>query len=675
MTTWLVYLLIGLGTGAVYAAIAMGTILSFRGSAVVNFAQGAMATFPALVFVELRDKGDLVLPIVILPHRIHLTHRLPLAPSFVIAVAIAALIGLASHAFIFHPLRNATQVAKVIASVGLNTALIGLAVLHFGAAPRRTAPILPSGVVRVFGRPIPQDRFWLAGLVCAAGAGLWALYRFTQFGLATRAAAENEKGAELMGQSPRFLGAANWVLASVVAGAAGILVTPVRGVGPFNYSSYLVAALAAALAARLRSFGVAIMAGIGIGMFEGLSSHLVSTRQVPRFLLGGFETVVPFVVIVGALVVFGATLPGRGTLLENRNPKASVPRLYTPTVALAVVIAAVVLLFGSSGLRLATIESCITAILILSIVLLAGYVGQVTLAELTFAGFSAFMLARFTTRLHLPFPLSPLAAIAVTTIVGTLASLPAVRIRGIQLAIVTVSAATAIEQVLFRSPTFTGLGGTAHVPNPRIFGVNLGIIPDGRGGYPNRTFGIMVLVVAVGCAVLVANVRRTATGRRMLAVRANERAAAASGINVPRTKLLGAGLGSFVASVSGVLMGYKFVDFSSVGFEAARGLGVVALAYLGGIATVSGAFVAGIMAPAGVLFTVLGNNSSDSQLLFSGIGLIVVAVKFPGGITSAGPAVRRLLARLATKTSPPDPPASGDELEFDLIEVTEPPRR
>ena len=673
MSTWLLYLLIGTGTGAVYAAIAMGTILSYRGSGVVNFAQGAMATFPALVFLELRTKGDLILPVVIIPHRINLGSSVAFAPAFLLAIAVAAIIGFVAHALIFHPLRGSTPVAKVIASVGLNTALIGLSVLHFGAAPRRGAAILPARSIHMLGAQVPQDRFWLAGLVCLTGIGLWVLYRFTRFGVATRAAAENEKGAELMGQSPRFLGAANWVLASVLAGAAGILVTPVRGVGPFNYSSYLVAALAAALAARLKSFGIAIIGGIAIGMFEGLSTHLVSTRQVPTFLQGGFETVVPFVVIVGALALFGATLPGRGTLLDERNPRAPMPQLRGTMVYAASALAIVVLVFGGSALRLATITSLITSVLILSIVLLAGYVGQVTLAELTFAGFSAFMLARFSVRWDLPFPWSPLAAIACTTVVGTLASLPAVRIRGIQLAIVTVAAATAIEQVLFRSPSFTGVGGMALVRKPRVFGFNLGIIPDGHGQYPNRAFGVFVLVVAAGCALLVANVRRTATGRRMLAVRANERAAAASGINVPRTKLLGAGLGSFVASVAGVLMGYMFVSFSNAGFEAARGLGVVALAYLGGIATVSGAFVAGIMAPAGVLFTLVGNNSSDSQLLFSGIGLIVVAVKFPGGITSAGPALRRLGRRLVTAVPPPERVPDGPELE--MIELEELPPR
>jgi branched-subunit amino acid ABC-type transport system permease component len=645
MSTWLLYALIGTGTGAVYAAIAMGTIVTYRGSGVVNFAQGAMATFPALVFLELREHGELVLPWVLLPNRFDLGDGLPLVPAFVLAVGVAALIGLLADLLIFRHLRGATPLAKVIASVGLSTVLIGLSVLHFGAAPRKGAPILPGGAVEVFGRPVPQDRFWLAGLVVVAGVGLWLLYKHTTFGLATMAAATNERGAEMLGHSARRLGSINWVIAAVLAGTAGILVTPVRGVGPYNYSTYLVAALAAALAARLKSFGWAVAAGIGIGMFSGLAVHLVSTRQVPAFLEGGFETVVPFVVVISALALFSANLPGRGDVQTERSPSAPQPRFNWLVIAAALAVGVVVLAAGESTLRLATIESLIQTVLVLSIVLLAGYVGQVTLAELTFAGFAAFMLARFAGEHGLPFPVSPLLAIAVTTVVGTLVSLPAVRIRGIQLAIVTVAAATAIEEVLFRSPAFTGTGGLASVPRPNLFGLNLGIIPDTTGEYPNRAFGFVVLAATVGAALLVANVRRSGVGRRMLAVRENERAAAAAGISVPRTKLLGAAIGSFLASVAGVLMAYKFVDFSNAGFEASRGLAVVALAYIGGIATVGGAFVAGLLAPAGVIFTLLGSASADLQLLMSGVGLILVAIKFPGGIASAKEPLRRMFAR------------------------------
>ena len=345
-------------------------------------------------------------------------------------------------------------------------------------------------------------------------------------------------------------------------------------------------------------------------------------------------------------------------MVTERNPFVPMPRFNWTVILGAGALAVLVLGFGESTLRLATIESLIQTVLILSVVLLAGYVGQVTLAELTFAGFAAFMLARFAGEMDLPFPLSPILAIVITTVVGTLVSLPAVRIRGIQLAIVTVAAATAIEEVLFRSPSFTGVGGMARVPKPSFLGLNIGILPDGDGEYPNRVFGFFVLLVAIGSAMLVVNVRRSAVGRRMLAVRANERAAAAGGIHVPRTSFLGAALGSFLASVAGVMMGYKFVDFSNAGFEASRGLAVVALAYIGGIATVGGAFVAGILAPAGILFTVMGANSTDLQLLLSGFGLIIVAIKFPGGIASAREPMRRAMQR-AKATATPSSLAQG----------------
>ena len=358
---------------------------------------------------------------------------MPVLPAMILALLVAALIGLLADLLIFRHLRHSTPLAKVIASVGLSTVLIGLSVLHFGPSPRTGPPILPSGVVSIFGRPVPQDRFWLAGLVILAGVVLWLVHKYTMFGLATQAAAENETGAELLGHAARSLGTMNWVIAALLAGAAGILVTPVQGVGPFNYSAYLVAALAAALAARLKSFGVAIAAGIAMGMFAGLAVHLVSTNQVPSFLAGGFETVIPFVVIVGALALLGTNLPGRGAVITERNPFAPHPRFNWWVIGGAGLLAVVVLGFASSELRLATIESLIQTVLVLSIVLLAGYVGQVTLAELTFAGFSAFMLARFAGRAGLPFPLSPLLAIAVTTVVATLVSVPAVRIRGIQL--------------------------------------------------------------------------------------------------------------------------------------------------------------------------------------------------------------------------------------------------
>lgn len=673
MTDWIIYLLIGTGSGAVYAAIAMGTILTYRGSGVVNFAQGAMATYPALVYIELRDKGDLVLPIFPWHHRINLGETMGFWPAFVLALAVAAGMGYLIDVVIFRRLASATHVTKVIASVGLNIALFGLAFMQFGLNQRYADPILPSGVVRLWGTPVPYDRFYFVGLAAFAGFVLWAVFRYTRFGMATRAAAENQKGAELMGLSPRFLSSVNWMLASTVAGAAGILAAPVRGVTLTGFGSYLAFGLAAALAARLRSFSVATIAGVSLGMFEALSVHLKATGKVPSFLAGGFETAVPFVVIVGALLIFGTNLPTRGVILDDKNPLSPAPRFNPYVLVPAIGGSVYVLGWARSGLRLALIQSLIVAVLTLALVLMAGFVGQVTLAEMTFAGIGAFMLARFADKNGLGFPWSPLLALIATTLIATIISFPAVRIRGLQFAIVTFSGAIALEQVLFRNPKFTGVGGAAKVPAPDIFGQPFGIgsgTPGGRDVYPFRPFGFFVLAVAILCALLVTNVRRTSVGRRMLAVRANERAAAASGIHVPRTKLLGAALGSFVAACAGVLMAYNYQTFDASSFPSQAALAVIAFAYIGGIAMVSGAFIAGLLTSSGFVFTLLSGSSSGTppkwQTFAAGVGMILVAVKYPGGLASAGPAIRRQWARLRSGEWRTE---STKSLELDVAEL------
>jgi branched-chain amino acid transport system permease protein len=667
VTTWLLFALLGLGSGSVYAALAIGVILIHRGSGVVNLAHGALAMFPAVVFVQLRNEGVLVLPVIGIPGRIEIGAPVSTPVAIVVAVVIGTIIGALSYLLIFRRLRDSPPVTRMVASVGLTIVLQGAAVAQVGTATQRTPPLLPGQTVQLFGSPVPVDRFWLTGVVVLMGLAVAALYRFTRFGIATRAAASSEKGAVLLGYSPVALGLANWVLASLLASVVGVLVSPISGVNPFNYSLFIVPALAAALAARLRSVVTALLVGLSLGMFQGLAVHLVSRRQVPNFLLGGFDTVVPFAAIVIALVVMGRSVPDRGTVLEHRHPAAPMP-VRDPRVVLGtLVVAGVVMWFGSSGMRLAAITSMMVILLCLSIVVLTGYVGQVSLAQLSLAGFCAFMLSRFADRWGLPFPVAPLLALGVTTALGVLVSLPALRIRGIQYAIVTLAAAVAIEQLLFRSPAFTGFGGVAHVDPPEMFGYQFGII--GAGEYPYRPFGYFVLVLTAFGVLVVANVRRSGLGRRLLAVRSNERAAAAAGVSVASTKITAAAIASFLAGMSGVVFAYKNVDFSWAGLEASRGLQFLALAYLGGVGSIAGAIIAGLLAPSGVVFVALGTaGGMGQQLLLTGLGLIIVTIKFPGGIASAGPWVTARLRRLTTVAAPPSS-TRPDTDDNDLLEV------
>lgn len=633
MTTWLLFLLIGVGTGALYGALGMGVILVYRGSGVVNFALGAMAMYPAVVYAELRKSGDLLLPVVLVPNRVELGDAMSFWPAATLGLAMGLAVAAVSYLVIFRQLRFAPLLTLVVASVGLTIVLQGLAVKSFGTAAVRSPAVLPAGTIEVFGRLVPVDRFWLLALVFVAMIGLTIVYRKSRFGLATRAAVLSEKGVTLLGYSAGRLGLINWMLAAALVSVVGVLSSSLGAVDPFNFSFYVVPGLGAALAGRMKSLPIALFAGVAIGSFEALSVHLISSRQIPGFLQGGFSSLGPFLVIVAVLTIGGRSLPNRAAILEPRQVNAAMPTTSPWVWGVVSLMPALLIAFGDGPMRLAVLQTLFVVVLLLSIVILTGYLGQVSLAQLAFAGFSAFMLSRMD---GIPFPVAPILAVGLTTITGTLIGVPALRIRGIQFAIVTFSAAFVFEQLLFRSPSFVGVGGLADVSPPELLGLDLDVFGSGqRGEFPRRAHGYLALLLTIGSAVFTARLRSSPVGRRFLAVRNNERAAAAAGINVARTKLAGAAFSSMIAGVAGTMFAYRSVTFNGSGLEASRGLELFALGYLGGIGSIAGAVIGGLLAPSGLVVVLLSSaEPSENQFLGTGVALLVVAIRFPGGLAA-----------------------------------------
>ena len=666
MSTWAFYALLGVGTGAMYAAFSMSVIITYRGSGVVNFAVGAMAMIPSMIFAELRRSGDLVLPLVLLPRRFSLGGPIAPVPAAVIALTVGTILSAIIYILVIRSLRSAPPVTALVATVGLTLVLQALAVKGFGNVTLRVGPILPQKVVQLGSRPFPVDRLWLLATVYVLAVGVMFVYRATRFGIATRAAFLNEKGAILLGLNPTRLGLYSWLFASTLGGAVGIVGSSLGGVSPFNFSLFVVPALAAALAARLKSIPVAVAVGVAIGSFEAIAVHIVAQRQVPRFFLGGISTLVPFVAIVIALLVVGKRLPNRAAILERAQVPVVLERANPVVWSITIGIAVFALASNDPNVRFAAMQTLFVVTLLMSIGLLTGLVGQVSLAQLSLAGFSAFMLSRFDTTLG--FPLAPIAAVATTVVVGTLVSIPALRVRGVQFAILTFSVAVVFDDLLFRSPTFVGRGGIAEVEPPIIGGLTLGIFDGGQ--FPAKRFGFLMLLITLCCALVVLGVRRGALGRRFLAVRANERAAAAAGIDVARTKVLGAALAAFIAAVAGLMFGYKATTFNGGGLSAQDGLQLLALAYLGGIGSIAGSVVGGILAPSGLFAVViLGGGSSIDQFLITGLGLVLVAVKFPQGIAGSWQMLRR---RMADSASVDPPPVSSSDMVL-LSDVPPPP--
>jgi len=572
-------------------------VLVHRASGVVNFAHGAMAMLVTYAFVELRPD-------------------LGLWPALAVSVVAAAALGLAVDGLVFRPLRRAPALARVVASVGLLATLQALAVLWFGADSRPVPSLLPNRPLSVLGVTVPRDRLLLALLMVAAAVGLWALYRFTRFGLASRATAEDQTAVAMLGWSPDTVSAANWVLASVLAGVGGILVGPLTALDPATTTLLVVPALAAALAGRLASFGATVAAALALGMAQSAMLRLQDdVSWIPR---AGMREALPLVVILVALALGAGRGLGRGAPVERPLPLATRPRRPGRGAAVGVAVGVVGLLLLTGQYRLGLVNSLVGAVICLSLVVLTGYVGQISLAQMAFAGVAGFSLAKLVSAWDVPFPLAPLAAAVLAAVVGVAVGLPALRLRGLSLAVVTLAAAVAVEEAVFKSPVLTG--GFEGTQLPTLPGV-------GRAG--SVGFGMVALGVLAAVSLGVVALRRGRLGRRFLAVRANERAAAACGVGLTSTKLTAFALSAFVAGLGGALLGYGQGRLSFGSFGVFVSLSYLAAAYLGGIASVSGALLGGLLVPSGLVFTVVDGRY---QLLVTGIALIGVAILRPQGI-------------------------------------------
>ncbi|MGW0175016.1 ABC transporter permease subunit [Rhodococcus sp. NPDC003322] len=636
MTDHLAYLVLGLGNGAVYAAIGLALVMTFKSSGVVNFATGAVALYTAYTYALLRT-GELMVPIPGLPKTVDLGGPLGVAPAMAISLAIAAILGVLFYALIFRPLRNATVVAKAVASIGLMIVLQALIALRVGTEIVAVEPIFALDSISIGARQAPTDRIWLAAAIIAIALVATAVFRFTRFGIATEAAAESEKGAYLTGLSPDKIAFANWALSSVVAGLGGILIAPIVALNPIAYSMFIVPALAATLVGNFSSIWLTVVAGIAIGSLQAEMINLQATFD--WFPHAGMAEAIPLLLILVFLVVKGRPLPDRGSVVRQalgRSPRPD--RILGPTL-LAVATAVVALLLASGSYRAAIISSVIFAVVALSQVVVTGYTGQVSLAQLTLAGVGAYSISVLNTHLGIPFPFAPLIGALFATVIGVVIGLPALRVRGLPLTVVTLALAVFLEAFWFRNPQLNGGVQGAPVDAPRLFGLDLGI---GAGeAYPRLAFGLLCLAVLLASALAVAWLRRSRLGTDMLAVRANERSAAASGINVSRTKLAAFAIGAFLAGLAGSLMAYQQTLATPEPFTVFLGITLFAVMYIAGITSITGALIAGLIAPGGVLYLLVDRflHMGEYYAVISGILLVVTVMTSPDGIAGRLPSI------------------------------------
>ncbi|HYX59005.1 MAG TPA: branched-chain amino acid ABC transporter permease/ATP-binding protein [Streptosporangiaceae bacterium] len=633
----LLFILLGLGSGALIAGIALAVVLTYRGSGIINLSTGAIAMLGGYAFWALNAGKLATLPTAV---------ALPLSLLFVLAV------GAITEFAVYRPLRNSSPLAKLVSSLGVLLIAQSAMILAFGVTPQPEPGILPTSVVHIFGAVVPVNRFILTGLVIVAAAGLAALYKWTRFGLATRAVAENEAAAMLSGLSPNIISLTNTLLASLLAGALGILAASITQLDPSTLPLQIIPALAAALIASFTSFGIAAGASFGIAIMYSLLQYASAQSWFPQsggVSLPGVTDLLAFLIIVVVLFWRGSRIPGRGEIVERSLPQAPRPQHLVRAGLICALAGAVLLVVFPFDFREALINTLIGALMALSLVVVTGFVGQISVIQLALAGAAGFTISHMAVNFGITFPVAALAGIVVAVVIGLVTAVSAVRVRGVSLSVVTLAGAVAIENFGFVNSTWGGGLAGSPVSEPKWFGLDLG--PNGPfrgidGNQPSPVFGWVTLICCVLVCVGVGYIRRGTLGQRMLAVRSNERAAAAAAINPRTVKLYAFGIAAFIAGVGGVLYAYNFGSVSADRFDAVTALSLIAFAYAGGITLISGAVFAGLLSAQALIPYALDKwfgLNGNWFLLVGGFLLIFTLQQNPAGV--AGDIYRRIHKR------------------------------
>lgn len=595
------FMLLGLGGSAVYALMASGIVLIYRGSGVINFAQGGFALVAGYAYFELHG-------------------RVPLWLAILIPIALAAICGLITQLAVIWPMRHSSPLARVIATLGVLAVITEGAHLRYGDQQRFVEGFLPSSSLRI-GESIilPADRLWLFAIATALTAVLWAWCRFSRFGLATSAVGENQDAASALGWSPGIVASVNWTLGAALAGLAGVLLVPLSSVSPETFALMIVPALSAALVGGFSSFWLTLAGALVIGVLES-----ETTRWIP---IQGWNVAVPFLVIIAILVFRGRALPIRN-FLSDRLPSAGTGKINVGLSVATVAAAAVSLFIFPTSWQEAVTTSATFGVICLSLIVVTGYAGQISLAQFALAGIGALFSSRMAALFGLPFSAALAVGVLLTIPVGILVSLPALRARGVNLAVATLGLAVVMQSAILGNPEFTGgLLGTKVKP-PSLFGVDIESVT-----YPHR-YALVCLGLLLLASLVVANIRRGRSGRQLLAVRDNERAAASIGVNVMGAKVYAFAVGAGLAALGGVLIAFRnpAVEFSQ--FSALGSITAVMLTVIGGLGYIAGAVFGGTLVAGGIVEDILLKfiNLSGVWTLVLGALLVLQIVLVPDGL-------------------------------------------
>jgi ABC-type branched-subunit amino acid transport system ATPase component/branched-subunit amino acid ABC-type transport system permease component len=605
---------IGLITGLIYALLAVGLTLVYRANRAFNFAHADMGVLPAAVMAYMAIVWDV-------------PYLLALGTALVLAVLIGALVEL----LVVRRLTQAPKLVLMVATIGVAQILLGFNFL----IPRDTISEEPfptpfSASVTIGDLRLDEADLLIVGVVPALVVALTVFLQRSRIGLASRAAAQNLEAARLTGVRARRVSVAIWVLAALLSVGSAVLLGPTRPItedvsvalGP----ALMVRALAAMMLGGLGSLPQVFAGGVAIGLAETLVAW--------NYPGGGTAELVLFAIILLSLILrrgLGVIARGGGEdwslgaavhALEPRIARRSQVRLAKAATGVALIALAVLApLPMSSSQRVLLAGVALFALMGLSLVLLTGYAGQVSLGQFAFVALGAAVGGRMF-QLGYPWWVGVLAAAASGAAISLVVGLPALRLQGLFLAVTTLGFAVVMGGWALRQDWLVKVeqGSTSmFLPRQEWWGTDM----RSELNYYWLSLGLLLIGIAV-----VSHLRRTGVGRALMAVRDNEPQAATLSVHPARMKLTAFALSGAIASTAGYFYGGLLVNFTEASlFSPEHSLALVALVIFGGVTSVTGA-VLGALWLRGIPY-LLGDNFA---LLSSGIGVVAVLQVLPGGL-------------------------------------------
>jgi len=587
----------GTPPGAVYALIALGFVLTYKTSGVFNLAFGAQAYISAALFFQAREEWGWAT-----------------GPALVLSVfVVAPLIGLLLERLIFRHLRTAPAVAKLVVTIGLTVALPNLFELITSFQPvagRTPEGIVPDGDVlyNVFNvYSFSRDELVALGVAVLGMLALGALFRFTALGLQMRAVVESPRMTELAGIRADRVSAFAWALSSVFAGMAGVLIAPrFNTLAAADFFNLVVVAIAAAALGRLVSLPRALVGGLALGIFIALLNTFLPRWSADNAWLGAIQEniapAVPFVVLFGVLVLWPAIRRTREAAdpLAGVDPPPPAPAAATRSRALTVATRVFALgFFGIVGLVIffradqswlfVVTQAVILATIYLSITVITGFAGQISLCQGAFAAIGGFTVFQLADRYDMSVMVAAVVGAAAAAACGALLSLPVLRLGGVWFAIATLAFAFFFDSVMVKL-SWIGGGDTAllegtRVPRPTI----------GPWDFANDlSFLGLALAVFALTSFAVIRIREGTVGRTLQALRGSEVAAASIGISPARARIVAFAVSAFIAGLGGAMLSMlqENVNYTN-SFAPFTALFWLVLVVALGSRTVEGAAIAG----------------------------------------------------------------------------------